>query len=750
MKKINFLFLTGTFGALALVSQVLLVRQLLVVFYGSEMIVALVLAGWLVGVSLGAKVMGAAGDRPAPERGLVFGPLLWILALAGLMALSFRLSSFMGLSPGEVAPLDRIMIWTLVLTCPASFFVGALFVLAGRYYQATWPEAGSENGGVGGIIFMAESAGSCLGLLIYTFLLAGRFGAVGNLVLFAGLMILAQALALLKNPVIGKSVVVVIIILLLLYNLSGLARNVDLAANRARFQAAFPSYELLAAGDTPYQHLTLAKRGGETVLFGNQTFYASWPNPYHYQVLALFFLTEAPHHGRILLAGQGPGGFIHELLARDVRRLVYVALDPDETEMIVSHLPPDQARDPADPRLSIIHDDIRRFLDRTTEVFDLIVINAPDPDNAQINRLYTREFFQAAAARLSDRGVLATSISGAENYWGRELISYGVSLYRTMKAVFPEVLVTPGDTHYFLAGRTPGLVSDDPLVLADRYRKLGYESKYIRPQSFRTFFYETGRDYIKERLAETGPVRLNTDAAPLTYFLRLIWWERLTGSETARALLQMVFQIKTWGPWAALLLVSPLVFILFRPAPARISQWTIITTGGATMALQIIQIFLFQNKYGVIYRDIGLISCLFMAGLAAGAWLGGRRSVQGLPARKLLSRLEMMTAAVCLATALTAWGVLPMDLVLVLPALTGLVSGFEFAAFFSFYLTDPGKPSVAETLSGLEAGDHGGAVIGALTAGLVLVPVLGLGAGALVLAVYKAVSSLTIYKAIQN
>ncbi|MBU2547750.1 MAG: hypothetical protein KKB20_05020 [Proteobacteria bacterium] len=34
------------------------------------------------------------------------------------------------------------------------------------------------------------------------------------------------------------------------------------------------------------------------------------------------------------------------------------------------------------------------------------------------------------------------------------------------------------------------------------------------------------------------------------------------------------------------------------------------------MALQVILIFLFQNRHGVVYERIGLLSALFMAGLA--------------------------------------------------------------------------------------------------------------------------------------
>ena len=55
-----------------------------------------------------------------------------------------------------------------------------------------------------------------------------------------------------------------------------------------------------------------------------------------------------------------------------------MALDPGELDLVADRLPPDMAVDLKDPRLTIVHDDIRRFLNTTDAVFDLIIINAPD------------------------------------------------------------------------------------------------------------------------------------------------------------------------------------------------------------------------------------------------------------------------------------------------------------------------------------------------------------------------------------
>jgi len=154
---------------------------------------------------------------------------------------------------------------------------------------------------------------------------------------------------------------------------------------------------------------------------------------------------------------------------------------------------------------------------------------------------------------------------------------------------------------------------------------------------------------------------------------------------------------------------------------------------------------LFQNRYGVIYQQIGLLSALFMAGLALGGLMGRTMVGLGFSPANFLPGLEFLLSAAAGLTALTVWGFMP-DLILPLVAATGLVSGLEFALLFALYLEDRARPGVPQALSGLEAADHGGAMIGALVTGLVLAPILGLGLAALTLCCLKLLGGLVLMR----
>ena len=743
--------MTAAFGAMALAVQVVFIRQLMVAFLGNEIIIALVLAGWLVGVAVGAKVMGWVSSGRSARAWLWVLPPGWVVLGAFLLGISFILPDLIGVSPGEAASVGAAFKWSLLLAAPAGLFVGALFVAAGSAWDFELAPAGPDRLAVGGTIFYAESAGSCLGLLAYAYWLAGRMGPVEVYAIFAGLVLLLWVLTmprLASTRLAGAAGLILIAVLFWSFDGPG---RLDQAADQARFARAHPGYELLAARDTPYQHLSIGGRAGERALFGNEVFMNSWPDPYTYEQLTLFFLTEANSYDRVLLVGQGPGGFIHELLAGGVKKLVYITVDPDETGLATEYLPPEMARDLADPRVTIVHADPRRALaDRNFDPFDLAIIAAPDPDNARINRLYTLEFFQAVRSRLNARGVLITSVTGAVNYWSPDLLSYGGSLYRTLRRVFPQVLVTPGDTHHFIAGVQPGLVTSDTEVLADRFRERGFSSPYLTPRSLTVFFPPTEESYVRSQLQaaeRAGPV--NTDRRPLTYYLRLVWWEQMTGPEWTGALMRGLLQVDCWGSWALVLLLLPLLAAVLRPGPARVAGWTMFSTGAVVMALQVLLIFMFQNHYGVVYRDIALLSALFMAGAAGGGFLG--RLAAGLAAGPglLLPVLEIALAGLAAMIFWTA-RMAATELILPLAALTGLAGGMQFALLYAFYLTGRTRPDASAALSGLEAADHAGAVVGALAGGLVLTPVLGLPASAAGLAAFKAVSALAMLRMIRK
>jgi len=85
------------------------------------------------------------------------------------------------------------------------------------------------------------------------------------------------------------------------------------------------------------------------------------------------------------------------------------------------------------PKSHIVIDDGRRFLERTTEQYDVIAIDPPPPIGAAgSSLLYSREFYETAKKRLKDGGILAQWFPGGDR-------TTASAIARSLKDSFPYV-----------------------------------------------------------------------------------------------------------------------------------------------------------------------------------------------------------------------------------------------------------------------------------------------------------------------
>jgi spermidine synthase len=102
-------------------------------------------------------------------------------------------------------------------------------------------------------------------------------------------------------------------------------------------------------------------------------------------------------------------------------------------------------------RATVVIDDARRYLERTSEDFDAIIVDPPPPiEAAASSLLYSPEFYAIAARRLRPGGILQQWLPGA-----RPAVVSAVA--RSIGSGFPHVRVFPsveGWGFHFLASDT--------------------------------------------------------------------------------------------------------------------------------------------------------------------------------------------------------------------------------------------------------------------------------------------------------
>jgi spermidine synthase len=89
-----------------------------------------------------------------------------------------------------------------------------------------------------------------------------------------------------------------------------------------------------------------------------------------------------------------------------------------------------------DPRTRLLHEDARAYLERTSDRFDLIVIDLVEPlEEGPACLLFTKEFYTLVRDRLTEGGVM-TMQAGMTKV--NEIFFYG-AVNRTLREVFPVV-----------------------------------------------------------------------------------------------------------------------------------------------------------------------------------------------------------------------------------------------------------------------------------------------------------------------
>jgi len=300
-----------------------------------------------------------------------------------------------------------------------------------------------------------------------------------------------------------------------------------------------------------------------------------------------------------------------------VDAVTYVDLDPLLIEAAQRYLPPADAAVLRDPRVRIVTTDGRRYLNSTEERFDVVILDLPEPITGTLNRFYTAEFFGEVRSILRPGGILALHLPSAENYWSPELTRRNTSIYRTLKTIFPNILVLPGERNYLLASDTA--LEADPRTLAQRLVQRGVQTRRVTP-AYLDYILTTDRfEQVKLALETAGEVRLNRDLYPISYYYGQALWASML-SPSLRAVFETASLVNLW--WLAVPFILCAALARWRRAWA--APFAVACAGFAGILFEIVILFAFQELHGTLYAEVGLIVAAYMGGLALGAGAANR------------------------------------------------------------------------------------------------------------------------------
>ncbi|MCP4347426.1 MAG: hypothetical protein GY795_18125 [Desulfobacterales bacterium] len=757
MKGISLTVIAVT-GFAGSVGQIMIVRELLVLFHGNELSTGLVFTAWLIWIAAGSGLGGKLSSRiPSVATPLALALIFLALTLP-VTILWIRASRlFWNIPLGELLPPGKMLGISFSATWLFCLVSGFLFPLTWSVYinSETRNQVSSFKFQVSSFkfqpvfIYLSEALGAASGGLFFYFILLPYMSILASAFITSGIMLAVAAVLPwfdIKNTEKTDTeetgffqktrflTSLLIFVFVSMATVSFFLPRLDHLSRQWQW-----GKNLVTVRDTPYNNLALIKEKNLFTLFANGLWAFSSPDPQTAEKSVHLALLQHPHPKRVLLISGGVAGLVDEILKHhDITRVDYIEPDPDLIRLAEDYLPAPGTMLLVTAEIHMFHEDAGTFIRQQGHTYDVILMNVGDPVNAQMNRFYTVEFYRQIKKRLNPGGIFSFAVSSSPEMLGTAQVKFLQSVFATITGVFPQVSVYAGDNARFFATDTQGKLVTDANELIARITEKNLQLKYVRDyylfdilDPFRMDYFRT---LLTENSGEKDRPKMNRNLAPTCYFNNLVLW----GTQIHKGFKKFLILLSEKQMWllaTAIILCAVAAIGAGYSGTAKATGLCVMAVGGMEMALEIVIILGFQIMAGFVYKQLALIIAFFMAGLGLGtglvAWFSKYRQASVFFPARAQTWLILVQAVLCFyLIGITGLLYLLQNLIIpvgrifsVLAFIGGILGGSHFSLAVKT-VSGQATPS-AMTGGGLYALDITGSAGGALAASLFLLPLYG-------------------------
>jgi len=500
-------------------------------------LIGVVLSALSAGYYLGGKLADRKPDLQVLST-VIFSAGIVVLGMPALAPPVF--DSVIRLNIGErYSPL----LATIALLGPPSLLLGMVSPFAIRLAAKSFEKLGKASGN----LYALSTLGSIVGTFVTVFVLIPEFG-VNKIIVALGMTLLVVAFLGLGH----RMKVFVLLVLAVVPFVAPYMVNHRLTVAAYTLALGDTIYET----DTPYHHLVVAdsydpaRQAYIRILILDDNFHSAMDlqDP----ARTVFTYTDYFHLGFLLNSNItrvlfiGGGGFTGpKMFLKDYPTVMVDVseIDPEVTRVAEQYF----ALELGDPRLHIYTEDGRTFLHKTSQKYDLVILDAYSKSYVPFH-LMTLEFFKEVASHLTAQGSVVSNIIASVSGQGSQLL---LAQINTMRASFPNV--------YTFAVRGPGYPDvQNVIILAtlmsntfskSDLEQLAENAKVVRIQTF--------KDYVANYFeADVSKAPILTDNfAPVDTLLNPITGQPISLSEQETVLIQEAQRV------AAVILVAASIFI---------------------------------------------------------------------------------------------------------------------------------------------------------------------------------------------
>lgn len=392
---------------------------------GYELITGTFLGSWLIGSAIGVSLAAKSSLKDIKKINLIFS----ISSVISLFLLIFLARLF--LNEGETPSFFVSIIYTFLVVLPFCFVSGFTFAKLISI-------ARTDNDFVPGKSFSIETLGGIIAGIIVAILTAGLLNTYQLLLLVITLSVSYTILTFfvksLQKILFTKILITVLASGIIVFNPDIFFRQILL-----------PAIRVTSSTDTPYGNITEGKYHGEKSIYYNQRLLAYNYNVTEREENIHYAMLQHHHPEKVIMVSGALRSHLPEILKYPVKKIIYIERDPAlaKTEQSIT--------DTISVDLVIANTDAFKYIRRSEELVDVIILLIPPPSTLQLNRYYTIEFFSEVKKILNTGGVFMCSPGPGDNYFNKESINLYSSIYNSLAAVFKNIKPIVGNKLYFIA-----------------------------------------------------------------------------------------------------------------------------------------------------------------------------------------------------------------------------------------------------------------------------------------------------------
>jgi len=449
----------------------------------------------------------------------------------------------------------------------------------------------------------------------------------------------------------------------------------------------------------------------------------------------MMLLHPDPH--RVLAVGCAADGSVEAMVRHPVTELLLVEEDPALIRRLRRWYGESYRTLLDGPTIrTLAHDPVRVL--ETQDMLDLVILADGNPSSLRANRTRTLEFFQGCRRAMAPDAILVLEVDFADTYLGGVAGRLLAVLSETLRQVFPVVVAIPGEHILLVAGGEEADLTTTTTDLENRAAERPGLVNHFHPAQL-PMLVDPTRQPALEQFLSSAEARANTINHPRAVLPAASLHEARSRSSLVRLGAGLEGRDPEPMLWVLAVAATALLATAISRRHSARATAAAAAVGFASMGWWLLLLATWQARLGSVYAEIGALTGLFMAGVAAGGWLGLQSAN---PVRILPWILGVGTGlSLLLAGGVPTWA--PALMVPTFLVAGGVLTGAAFPGLGRL----AGRGSNRRGAGIAFAADELGAACAALVIGTVAIPWVGMTATAVGLAILGLAAIPVVFRA---